>query len=55
MARDKSAPKKNYGLRLDQGVMKELAHLAVDEDRWLHELVEEALRDLLQKYKAKRK
>ena len=55
MARDKAAPKKNYGLRLDQGVMKELAHLAVDEDRWLNELIEEAVRDLLKKYRDKRK
>ena len=51
MARDKASPKKNYGLRLDQGVMKELAHLAVDEDRWLNELVEEAVKDFLKKYR----
>ena len=55
MAREKAAPKKNYGLRLDQGVMKELAHLAVDEDRWLNELVEEAVRDVLKKYREKRR
>jgi ribosomal protein L13 len=51
---DKAAPKKNYGLRLNQGAMKELAHLAVDEDRWLNELVEEAIRDLLKKYEKKK-
>lgn len=50
MARDKADTKKNYGLRLDQALMKELNHLAVDEDRWLNELVEEAIRDLLKKY-----
>ena len=55
MARHKAGPKKNYGLRLDQGVMKELAHLAVDEDRWLNEMVEEAVRDMLKKYRDKRK
>jgi len=55
MARDKGAPKKNYGLRLDQGLMRELSHLAVDEDRWLNELIEEAVRDLLKKYRDKRK
>ena len=58
MARDKTgekaASKKNYGLRLDQGAMKGLAHLAVDEDRWLNELVEEAIRDLLKKYEKKK-
>lgn len=51
---EKTAPKKNYGLRLDQGAMKELAHLAVDEDRWLNELVEEAIHDLLKKYEKKK-
>ena len=53
-AGDKAATRKNYGLRLDQGAMKELAHLAVDEDRWLNELVEEAIRDLLKKYEKKK-
>lgn len=52
---DKAALKKNYGLRLDQGAMKALAHLAVDKDRWLNDLVEEALQDLLKKYQDKRK
>ena len=52
---DKTALRKNYGLRLDPGVMKELAHLAVDEEKWLNELVEEAVRDLLKKYREKRK
>ena len=55
MARDKAAPKKNYGLRLDQGMMKELAHLAVDEEKWLNEMVEEAVRDMLKRYREKRK
>ena len=55
MAREKAEPKKNYGLRLDQGMMKELAHLAIDEDRWLNEMIEEAVRDLLKKYRDKRK
>jgi hypothetical protein len=55
MARDKAdGQKKNYGLRLDQGLMKELNHLAVDEDRWVNELVEESIRDLLKKYHKQR-
>lgn len=54
MARDKADEKKNYGLRLDQALMKELNHLAVDEDRWLNELVEEAIRDLLKKYEKRK-
>jgi hypothetical protein len=52
--REKSALKKTYGLRLDQALMKDLAHLAVDEEKWLNELIEEGVRDLLKKYKDKR-
>jgi hypothetical protein len=52
--RDKPALKKTYGLRLDQSMMKELGHVAVDEDRWVNDLVEEAVRDLLKKHKEKR-
>ncbi len=56
MAQQKTlGQKKNYGLRLDQGLMKDLSHLAVDENKWLNELVEEAVRDLLKKYREKRK
>ena len=35
--------------------MKELAHLAVDEDKWVNEMIEEAVRDLMKKYREKRK
>ena len=52
---DKAAPKKNYGLRLDQALMKNLTHLAVNEEKWLNEMIEEAVRDLLKKYRDKRK
>jgi len=56
MAREKSIEgRKNYGLRLQQELMRELSHLAVDEDRWVNELVEEAIRDLLKKYREKSK
>ena len=54
MPRDKPALKKTYGLRLDQALMKELAHLAVDEEKWVNEMIEEAVRDLMKKYKEKR-
>ena len=51
MAREKAEEqKKNYGLRLNQALVRDLSHLAVDEDRWVNELVEEAIRDLLKKY-----
>jgi hypothetical protein len=53
--RNKPALKKTYGLRLDQALMKDLAHLAVDEEKWVNEMIEEAVRDLLKKYRDKRK
>lgn len=56
MTREKASEgRKNYGLRLHQELMRELSHLAVDEDRWLNELIEEAVKDLLKKYKDKGK
>jgi benzoyl-CoA reductase/2-hydroxyglutaryl-CoA dehydratase subunit BcrC/BadD/HgdB len=35
--------------------MRELKHLSVDEQKQLNELTEEALRDLLKKYREKAK
>jgi hypothetical protein len=35
--------------------MREIEHLTVDQQRFLNELVEEALRDLLKKYRDKPK
>jgi len=35
--------------------MRDLEHLAVDENKWLNELAEEAIRDLLKKYRGKDK
>jgi predicted transcriptional regulator len=46
--------RKTYGLRLDQALMKKLKHLAVDEDKASNELIEEAIRDLLKKYRGTR-
>lgn len=45
-----TAQKKTFGLRLNQELMKELSHLAVDKERWVNDLVDEAIRDLLRKY-----
>ncbi len=56
MARGKAAHRrKAYGLRLEQAMMREVKHLGVDEDKPMNDLVEEALRDLLKKYREKRK
>lgn len=45
--------RKVFSTRLDQDVIKELKHLAVDEGRALNDLLEEAIQDLLKKYKQK--
>lgn len=52
---DNSTDRKAFGLRLNQTLMKELRYLGVDQDRNLNDLVEEALKDLLKKYKRKPK
>ena len=43
--------RKVFSTRLDQDLIKELKHLAVDEGRALNDLLEEAIQDLLKKYK----
>ena len=55
MAEKPSSGKKTYGLSLDLALMKEVKHLAVDEDRNMNDVLEEAMRDLLKKYKRKGK
>ncbi len=47
--------RRQYGLRLDPQLMREVAHISVDEDKQLNELVEEGLRDLVKKYRDKGK
>lgn len=55
MAEKAGGKRKTYGLSLDQELMKEVKHLAVDEDRNVNEMLEEAMRELLKKYKKKGK
>ncbi len=56
MARPRSPKeRKQRGLRLDVNLMRELEHLSVDEQKWLNELIEEAIKDLLKKYREKRR
>ena len=56
MARPRSPKvRKQYGLRLEFQLMQEVEHLSVDEQKWLNELVEEALRHLLKRYREKKK
>lgn len=47
--------RKLFGVRLDRALMVQLQHLALDQDRYVNELLEEAARDLLKKYKDKQR
>lgn len=42
--------KKVFSTRIDDVVLKKLKHLAVDEDKSLGDLLEEAIEDLVKKY-----
>ena len=56
MTRKQAGPtRKLYGIRMDQAIMLEIQHLALDQDRYVNELLEEAARDLLKKYADKEK
>ncbi|CAI4029898.1 hypothetical protein DNFV4_00318 [Nitrospira tepida] len=50
-----SSDRKMFGIRLPDSLMKEIKHLAVDEGKPMNELVEEGLRDLMKKYREKRR
>ena len=49
------AKKKTFSTRVDQDKLKALKHLAVDLDKSLGVLLEEAIVDLLKKYKSAKK
>jgi predicted transcriptional regulator len=49
------ASKKTFSTRIDQDKLKALKHLAVDLDKSLGVLLEEAISDLLKKHKRKKK
>lgn len=49
------ASKQQLGVRIDTGLVVEAKVLAARQQRRLNELVEEALRDLLKKYRDKSK
>ena len=48
-------PKKTFSTRLNIDSLKALKHLAVDEDKSIGVLLEEAIDDLIRKYKKKNK
>ncbi len=47
--------KKTFSTRLDVNCLKALKHLAVDEDKSIGVLLEEAIDDLIQKYEEMKK
>ena len=47
--------KKIFSTRVDDDRIKQLKHLAVDTDKSLGNLLEEAIRDLVKKYEKKGK
>jgi hypothetical protein len=51
----KEPAKKTYALRLSRELMLEVQHLALDEDRYVNDMIEEAAKDLLKKYRDKEK
>lgn len=51
----KDETKKTYTLSLNRGLMLEVQHMALDQDRYTNEIVEEALMDVLKKYREKEK
>ena len=47
--------KRTFSTRIDDDRLKALKHLAVDTDKSLGALLEEAIEDLIQKYRKKNK
>ena len=46
--------KKTFSTRVDADRLKALKHLAVDEDKSIGTLLEEAIEDIIEKYEKKR-
>ncbi len=47
--------KKTFSTRIDDEILKALKHLAVDTDKSLGALLEEAIEDLIRKHEKKKK
>lgn len=52
---DKESQRKNYGVRLNRDLMRQVQYLALDCDCFANDLIEEALQDLMKKYREKKK
>lgn len=53
--KDFMGKKKIFSTRVDEDRIKDLKHLAVDTDKSLGQLLEEAIRDVVKKYERKAK
>ncbi|HSL04732.1 MAG TPA: hypothetical protein VK901_14490 [Nitrospiraceae bacterium] len=51
----KDEARKTYAISLNRDLMLEVQHLALDHDRFINEMTEEALHDLVKKYRDKSK
>lgn len=47
--------RKVFGLSLKRGLMLEIQRLALDMDRFVNDVMEEAMQDILKKYREKKK
>lgn len=47
--------RKVFGLSLDRQLMRDVQYLALDQDRYVNDMIEEAAKDLLRKYREKGK
>ncbi len=52
---DPKPSKKVYGLSLNRELMLDFQKLALDHDRFVNDVLEEAMQDLLKKYREKKK
>ena len=55
MAKSQSRPKQQIGARIDQNLVTEIRVLAARQRRRFNELVDEALQDLLKKYRERKR
>lgn len=52
---DSMESRKVFGLSLKRGLMLEVQRLALDLDRFVNDVMEEAMQDVLKKYREKKK
>ena len=50
-----TAPRRLFGLRLNEELLTELRHVALDLKRPANQLLEEAIQDWIKKYREKRR